>query len=101
MKFHLWLAMASAVLLLVPVSIGAQQTDSAAGDGMSGRTLMQQNANESAQATTDMSFGEPGQPVQGVRNASYGGVAAGQSEMGGRQSQPCSSGPLCRVYFGQ
>ncbi|RAS33283.1 hypothetical protein NDK50_27035 [Paraburkholderia bryophila] len=101
MKFLLWVAMASAVLLLVPISVGAQQADSATGDGMSGRTLMQRNANESVQATTDMSFGEAGQAVQGVRNASYGGVAAGQSEMGGRPGQPCSSGPLCRVYFGQ
>ena len=101
MKFLLWMAMASAVLLLVPVSVGAQQADSAAGDGMSGRSLMQQNANESVQATTDISFGAPAQPAQGVRNASYGGVAAGQSEMGGRSNQPCSSGPLCRVYFGQ
>jgi hypothetical protein len=66
---------------------------------------MQQNANESAQATTDMSFSESGQGMPGaqpVRNVSYGGVAAGQSESGGRQGQPCtSSGPQCRIYFGQ
>lgn len=105
MKLRLWMALASAVLFLAPKTVGAMDVEGQAGAGMSGRALMQQNANESAQATTDMSFSESGQGMPGaqpVRNVSYGGVATGQSEAGGRQSQPCtSSGPQCRIYFGQ
>nr|WKF61717.1 hypothetical protein HUO10_006249 [Paraburkholderia busanensis] len=110
MKFHWMLAIASAVLLLVPVTAGALQPDDAQGGSPSGRTMMQQNANESVQATTDMSFSDPGQ-AGNVRNASYGGIAAGQSDMGIRQDahgtqgtrndRPCANGPLCRTYFGQ
>jgi hypothetical protein len=105
MKLRLWMALASAVLLLVPKTAAALGIESQQSTGMSGRALMQQNANESAQATTDMSFSESGQGMPGaqpVRNVSYGGVATGQSESGGRQGQPCtSSGPQCRIYFGQ
>lgn len=100
MKLHWMLAIASAVLLLVPVTAGASELDGAQSGSPSGRSMMQQNANESVQATTDMSFGDSGQ-AQGLRNASYGGVAAGQSDMGVRQNRPCSEGPLCRIYFGQ
>jgi hypothetical protein len=99
------MALASAVLFLVPKTVAALDSQGQQGSGVSGRALMQQNANESAQATTDMPFSESGQGTAGaqpVRNVSYGGVAAGQSEAGGRQSQPCtSSGPQCRIYFGQ
>lgn len=106
MKLRLWIALACAMLLLAPITAAALDMDGQQGAGMSGRALMQQDANESAQATTDMSFGESGQGVmpggQPVQNVSYGGVAAGQSEAGGPQSQPCtSSSPQCRIYFGQ
>ena len=101
MKLPLLMAMASAVLLLVPITVGASQWDSPQADSMSGRALMEQNANESAQATTDMSFSEPAQRAQTVRNVSYGGVATGQSEAGGRRSARCSAGAQCRIYFGQ
>lgn len=101
MKLRLLMAMASAVLLLVPASAIALQPDDAQNGGVSGSAMMQQNANESAQATTDMSFGEGGAPAtSAVRNVSYGGVTAGQSETGARPSQPCTSGPQCKVYFG-
>ncbi|MFM0055235.1 hypothetical protein PQR64_06395 [Paraburkholderia phytofirmans] len=105
MKLRLWMALASAVFLLAPKTAGALDMEGQQGAGMSGRALMQQNANESAQATTDMSFSESGQGMPGaqpVQNVSYGGVAAGQSQAGGPQNQPCTaSAPQCRIYFGQ
>ncbi|CAE6860475.1 hypothetical protein [Paraburkholderia domus] len=102
MKLRLLMALASAALFLAPSTAGA--LDSQQGDAVSGQVLMQ-NANESAQDTTDMSFGETGRTimpaVQPVQNVSYGGVAAGATEAGGRMERPCSSGPQCRIYFGQ
>ncbi|MFM0502842.1 hypothetical protein [Paraburkholderia caffeinilytica] len=101
MKLRLLMALASAALFLAPNTAGALDSQQ---DAISGRALMQ-NANESAQDTTDMSLGDTvrtampaGQPVQ---NVSYGGVAAGATEVGGPQERPCSSGPQCRIYFGQ
>ncbi|MFM0734088.1 hypothetical protein PQQ52_26750 [Paraburkholderia sediminicola] len=95
MKLRLLMALASAALLLMPNTAGA--LDSQQDDAGSGRALMQQNANESAQDTTDMSFGDTGRAMmpgaQPVRNISYGGAAAGATEAGGRQERPCSSGP--------
>ncbi|SRR6266702_1342017 len=100
MKLALLMALASAVLFLAPTAAGAGQGEQ--GAGMSGRALMQQNANESAQATTDVPLGGTGQNATPAAEAvGYGGVAAGQSEAGGRQSRSCSSGPQCRIYFGQ
>ncbi|EIF34439.1 hypothetical protein BCh11DRAFT_02241 [Burkholderia sp. Ch1-1] len=106
MKLRLLMAVASAVLFLAPRTVSAQEIQGQQGAGVSGHMMMQQNANESAQATTDMPFSESGQGMtpgaQPVRSVSYGGVAAGQSDAGGRQNQPCTSaGPLCRIYFGQ
>ena len=105
MKLRLLMALASALFLLAPRTAGAMDVEGQQGAGMSGRALMQQNANESAQATTDVSFSESGQGMPGaqpVQNVSYGGVAAGQSEAGGPPSQRCtSSAPQCRIYFGQ
>ncbi|ANB76125.1 hypothetical protein AYM40_28045 [Paraburkholderia phytofirmans OLGA172] len=102
MKLRLLMALASAALFLAPNTAGA--LDSQQDEAASGRVLMQ-NANESAQDITDMSFGETGRTMmpaaQPVRNVSYGGVAAGATEAGGRQERPCSSGPHCRIYFGQ
>ncbi|NPT53999.1 hypothetical protein [Paraburkholderia elongata] len=102
MKLRLLMALASAALFLAPNTAGA--FDSQQGEAVSGRVLMQ-NANESAQDITDMSYGEAGRTImpaaQSVRNASYGGVGAGSTEAGGRQERPCASGPQCRIYFGQ
>ena len=103
MKLRLLMALASAVLFLAPKTAGA--LDSQPGAGISGSARMQQNANESAQATTDISFGETGQAAasadQPLQNVSYGGTTSGQSQAGGRQDKPCSGAPQCRVYFGQ
>src|SRR5258708_8691348 len=102
MKLGLLRALGSVALFRAAGRAGA--LDSQQDEAVSGRALMQ-NANESAQATTDMSFGDTvrtvmpaGQPVQ---NVSYGGVAAGATEVGGRQERPCASGPQCRIYFCQ
>ncbi|CAB3782631.1 hypothetical protein [Paraburkholderia caffeinilytica] len=102
MKLRLLTALASAALILAPSTAGA--LDSQQGSAVSGRTLMQ-NANESVQDTTDMSFGDSvrtampaGQPMQ---NVSYGGVTAGATDAGGRQERPCAAGVQCRIYFGQ
>ena len=103
MKLRLLMTLASAALFLAPSTAGA--LDSQQDEAVSGRVLMQQNANESAQDTTDMSFGESGRTMmpaaQPLQNVSYGGVAAGATEAGGRQERPCTSGPQCRIYFGQ
>jgi hypothetical protein len=101
MKLRLLMVVASALLLLAPNTASAVQQDDQPGAATSGRAQMEQNANESEQATTDMSYSEPGQGTQAVQNVSYGGVAAGQSESGSRHYQPCNSGPQCKVYFGQ
>lgn len=106
MKLRLLMAFASAVLFLVPRTASALDAEGQQGAGISGRALMEQNANQSAQATTDMQYGESAQDAmpgdESARKVSYGGVAAGQSEAGGRQNQPCtSSSPQCKVYFGQ
>jgi hypothetical protein len=98
MKLRLPMALASAALFLILAPNPAGALDSPPDEAMPGRTLMQ-NANESAQATTDMSYGEAGRPP--VRNVSYGGVATNTTEAGGRQERPCPSGPQCRIYFGQ
>ncbi|SIT46970.1 conserved exported hypothetical protein [Paraburkholderia ribeironis] len=101
MKLRLLMVVASALLLLAPRTASATQPEGQPGAAASGRALMEQNANESAQATTDMSLGETGQGTQAVQNVSYGGVAAGQSDSGSRRSPPCTSGPQCKIYFGQ
>lgn len=104
MKLRLLMIVASAVLLFAPGTASAQEMGGPQGTGTSARAMMEQNANESAQATTDMSLGGPAQGMdtrtQAVQNVSYGGVAAGQAESGGRQ-KPCISGPQCKIYFGQ
>jgi hypothetical protein len=105
MKVRLLMVMAIAVLLLVPQTASAQEVGSQPAAGVSGRAQMQKNANESAQATTDMSLGDTGQSTgaggQPVQNVSYGGVAGGQSQTGDRESQRCSTGSQCKIYFGQ
>jgi hypothetical protein len=101
MKVRVLMIAATAVLFLAPRTANAAEMGGQPDAGMSGRAQMQQNANESAQATTDMSFGQSWQPGQGERDVSYGGVATGQSEAGGKRGQSCAVGPACRVYFGQ
>jgi hypothetical protein len=102
MKVRLLMATASAVLFLLPRPAAADDIAAQPGGATpSGNSLMQ-HANESAQATTDMSLSDPGAPnAQSVQNVSYGGAAAGRTQSGGRQEMPCATGPQCRIYFGQ
>jgi len=104
MKLRLLMVVASALLLLAPRTASAMAPDGQPGAGMSPHELMQQDANESAQATTDMSYGEAARGLDSRVQAaptSYGGVAAGQSQSGGaRHGKLCASGAQCRMYFG-
>ena len=99
MKLRLLMVMASAVLLLAPRPVSALESDGQQGAAVSGRALMQHNANESAQATTDMSVWEDSGQGQAVQNVSYGGVATGRAEMGNRQTQPCGSAAAMQDLF--
>jgi hypothetical protein len=102
MRVRVLMIAATAVLFLAPGTASAEEVGGQTDPGMSGRAMMQHNANESAQATTDMSFGQGWDPrEQGVRNAAYGGVPTGESQTGGRRSQTCSFGTECKTYFGQ
>jgi hypothetical protein len=105
MKLRLLMVAVCAVLLLAPRAASALGLADQPVSGISGHAQMQQNANESAQATTDIPLGETwqrtGTGAQGAQNVSYGGVPAGQSEAGGRHGHLCVSGPQCQIYFGQ
>ena len=105
MRLRLLVVVTSAVLLFAPRTASAVGPDGQPGGGVSASVLMQQNANESAQATTDMPLREtsPGTDTrpQGAQNVSYGGVPAGESEAGGGYGRPCGAGPQCRIYFGR
>ncbi|CAB3710398.1 hypothetical protein [Paraburkholderia rhynchosiae] len=102
MKLPLLMAVASAVLFLAPRAASADDTMTQPAAGTSAGHRLMQHANESAQATTDMSLGEPATPgSQSAQDVSYGGAAAGRSESGSRQNMPCSAGPQCRIYFGR
>lgn len=100
MKLRLLMILASAVLFLAPRPVSALESDGQQNAGALGRAVMQQNANESAQSTTDIPLGETG-PSQSLQNVSYGGMPAGQSESGEPYTAPCTSGPQCRTYFGR
>jgi hypothetical protein len=100
MKARVLMVAASAILFLAPRTASATERVAQTDAGMPGRAEMQQNANESAQATTDISLGHGWQPPQGMSQASYGGTAAGRSEAGGKRAQSCAGGPYCSVYFG-
>jgi hypothetical protein len=105
MKLRLLMVAACAALLFAPRTASAMGLADQPVSGVSGHAQMQRNANESAQATTDMSLGESwqrtGNGAQGAQNVSYGGVPAGQAEAGSRYGESCGSGPQCRIYFGQ
>jgi hypothetical protein len=106
MKLRLLMVFVSALLFLAPRAASAGDMTSEPGVGTSAATpaseRLMNHANESAQATTDMSLSEPtGGASQPAQNVSYGGVAAGHSEAGSRQNMRCSGGPQCTIYFGQ
>jgi hypothetical protein len=70
----------------------------------SGRAVMEQNADESAQSSTDMYYRETGQnpnaSAQTQADTSYGGVADTRFATGGRRLRPCPAGFQCNIFFG-
>ena len=103
MKAYLALPLASALLLVVAGQPQGQETQPYSQSP--GHARMVQNADESAQAETDMSFGDMGQtvtaPGRSMKDAAYGGVAAMSGEAGGPANLNCVNGPDCKVYIGQ
>lgn len=67
-----------------------------------GRAILEQNADESAQDATDMSYSEPDQsgklPARVISNVSYGGTADSTGESGGPR---CAPGLQCNVFRGR
>ncbi|MBP0593699.1 hypothetical protein J8I87_29230 [Paraburkholderia sp. LEh10] len=84
MKILMALPVAGALLMAVPVATMAEDV---AQSSDASKATMQNNANSSAQATTDMSYG-------------------GSMEMRTSSGRPmphardCSTGPQCNIYFG-
>lgn len=66
----------------VAVAADMQQDGSSAS-----KTMMQNNANASAQATTDVDM-------------SYGGTMDDRTAAGSMHARQCSTGPRCNIYFG-
>jgi len=83
MKRLLTLPVAGALLFAAAgVAVGAEMPQSQA----TPKATMQDNANASAQAATDMS---------------YGGTSDDRSASGATlHSRQCSTGPQCNIYFG-
>jgi len=70
-----------------------------------GRAFMEQNADESAQSSTDMSYGQIGHvadsPTQVTPYTSYGGAFNIHGETGSPHTRTCSMWPRCNGTFGQ
>lgn len=70
-----------------------------------GRAALEQNANESVQDITDMSFGDMGQSAKtsshSLTNISYGGTPDVQGEAGAPGMPPCVSGSQCNIFRGR
>ena len=86
MKILMALSAAGALLIAMPV---ASMADQVAQSNDASKAMMQNNANTSAQATTDMS---------------YGGAMDTRTSSGTTMPMPrarnCSTGPNCNIYFG-
>jgi len=78
------------------VGVGMQPT---------GRAMLEQNADESAQDITDMPYGDLGQPRKApshsIANASYGGEADVHGETGAPRQPRCPSGSQCTNFRGR
>ncbi|MGF6726527.1 hypothetical protein P3T43_005917 [Paraburkholderia sp. GAS41] len=99
MKSLFVLSLASASLLLAAGMANGQNMGTDA--QLRGRTMLE-NANQSAQDATDMSYSEPGQPgkltARSITNASYGGEADSEEDSGGPR---CTTGPHCNIFRGR
>lgn len=84
MKSRLAFAVSSVFLLVVAGTANAQQTQQA--QQPSGQATMQQDANTSAQSSTD---------------TSYGGMPDTRSAKSSMRTRNCTTGPQCDIFFGQ
>jgi hypothetical protein len=99
MKSFFVVPLAGAGLFLATALANGQ--DAQTNTQSSGRAILEQNANESAQDTTDMPYSETGQagnlPAR-VNNVSYGGTADFTGESGGPR---CATGTQCSIFRGR
>jgi hypothetical protein len=100
MKAHVVWPLAGVGLLLAAGMANGQ--DRNADTPSPGRIRFEQNANQSAQDATDMSYGDTGQAgtstSRSLTHASYGGTADSDSAWGGSW---CTAGPQCSVFRGR
>lgn len=103
MKSLFVLPLAAAGLLLTAsvacgqgVGMGAQPA---------GRAALEQNADESVQDITDMSYGEMGQSAKtsshSITDISYGGTPDVHGETGAPSAPPCVAGSQCNIFRGR
>lgn len=103
MKSLFVLPLAAAGLLLTAGAANGQ----GAGMGVqpAGRAALEQNADESVQDITDMSYGEMGEsaktPSHSLTNLSYGGTPDVQGEAGAASAPPCVAGTQCSIFRGR
>lgn len=103
MNVRLGLLRASAALLITTGV--ANESDTQIDHQPAGRAFMEQSADESAQSSTDMSYGQvrhvADSPTQATSDTSYGGVFNIHSETGSPHIRTCSTGIQCNGTFGQ
>lgn len=85
MKSRFVLSIAGALLLAAAGAVSAAEVQPE-NQQTQGQAQMMQNANTSAQSSTD---------------TSYGGVSDTRGAAGGMRVQTCSSRPQCDIFFGQ
>jgi uncharacterized low-complexity protein len=90
MKILMALPVAGALLLAVPVAAMAEDV---AQSSDASKATMQNNANASAQATTDMEYG-------GATDTRTSSGKSMQMPMQMQHTQRCSTGPNCDIFFG-
>jgi hypothetical protein len=103
MKLLFVLPWAVAALLLTASAANGQ--GASMGAQPAGRAVLEQNADQSAQDITDMSYSEMGQSAKTqphpITNVSYGGTPEIQGEAGAPGVPPCVSGAQCDIFRGR
>jgi hypothetical protein len=92
----------AAVGLLLTAGMASAQS-AGVGAQPTGRAVLEQNANESAQDITDMPYSEMSgkASARSLTNVSYGGAPDVRSDAGSPDSRPCTAGPQCNVFRGR
>lgn len=103
MKSLFVLPLAAAGLLLT-VSAANGQSGASMGMQPAGRAALEQNADESVQDITDMSYSEMGQSAKtsshSITSISYGGTPDVKGEAGAPSGPRCV-GPQCSIFRGR